>query len=146
MSIDAAKMNEVFKYLKIKNHSWEEVYDHYENWEDHYKHDHHRNLTVKDIKAISVVYEWKSNDIYKQRAQFSDFLAKNKEFYNDDLKIVIQRMISKRDELSEQYGIQFPYINWLPEYGGLMQDQKNMRNRESECRNANNLPYILYDH
>ena len=145
MSIDTARMNQVFQYLKIKNHSWEEISDLYDNWADHYKHDRHRNLSVQDIQAISTVYEWKSNNIYKQRAQFTDFLAKNKEFYHDDLDVVINRMIARRDKLSEQYGYQCPYINWFPEYGGIMRDPTNMRNRESNWRNANNIPYTLYN-
>ena len=102
MSIDTARMNQVFQYLKIKNHSWEEISELYENWADHYKHDRHRNLSIQDIQAISAVYEWKSNNIYKQRAQFTDFLAKNKEFYHDDLDVVINRMIAKRTEFVQR--------------------------------------------
>jgi hypothetical protein len=136
-------MNQVFQHLKIKK-SWEEVENLYYNWPNYYKHDRYKNLSVQELEAISQVFEFKSNIIYTRRNQFIDFLSKNKEFYNDDLDIVINRMIKKRDELATQYGYVLPCLNWYPEYGGMMQDPKIMRNRELNYRDNNNIPYTLY--
>ena len=143
MFFDASTMEEVFRHLKIKK-SWEEVENLYYNWPNYYKHDRYKNLSVPELQAISQVFEFKSNIIYTQRNQFIDFLSKNKEFYNDDLDIVIDRMIKKRDELARQYGYVLPHLNWYPEYGGMMQDPQIMRNRELNYRNDNNIPYTLY--
>lgn len=143
MSIDAATMNQVFKHLKIKK-EWKEVEELYMNWADCFKYDRYKNLSVPELQTISQVFEFKSNIIYTNRNKFIDFLAKNKEFYNDDLDVVIGRMITRRNELAIQYGYALPYINWYPEYGGMMQDPKMIRNRESNWRNDNNIPFTLY--
>ena len=143
MNIDAATMNQVFQHLKFKK-QWEEVQNLYLNWSDHYKHDRYKNLSVQEMQAISRIFEFKAKNIYTARNQFIDFLAKNKEFYNDDLEVVISRMTKKRDELAIQYGYILPYLNWYADYGGMMQDPKIMRNREFDYRNDNNIPYTLY--
>ena len=143
MSIDAARMQEVFKYLKIKK-NWEEVEELYNNWSDQYKHDRYQNLSTDEAQQVSRVFEFKTNIIYKQRNQFIDFLSKNKEFYNDNLAIVIERIRNKLGELSMHYHYALPYINWYPEYGGQMQDPKIMRNREYQWRVNNRIPYSQY--
>ena len=143
MSIDAETMNQVFKYLKIKK-NWNEVQELYENWANCYKHDRYQNLSSQELQAITQVFDFKSNIIYTQRNKFIDFLAKNKEFYNDDLDVVIERMKNRRDELAIEYGYALPYINWYPEYGGMLQDPRMMRNRERNWRENHNIPFSQY--
>ena len=143
MSIDANTMNQVFKYLKIKK-DWNEVQELYQNWANCYKHDRYQNLSVQELQAISQVFEFKTNIIYTQKNKFIDFLAKNKEFYNDDLDVVIERMRKRRDELAIEYGHTLPYINWYPEYGGMMQDPRMMRNRERNWKENHNIPFSQY--
>ena len=143
-NIDAATMNEVFKHLKIKK-TWEEVTKMYLDWDNVYKHDQFQYLDPEELRQISSVYEFKSPIIYMQRRQFIDFLSKNKEFYNDNLDIVIDRIRGKLQELSVRYGHALPYINWYPEYGGMMQDPKIMKTREADWRKLNNIPYMLYN-
>ena len=143
MSIDAARMQEVFKHLKIKK-NWEEVEELYNNWSDQYKHDRYQNMSYIELQQVSNIFCFKTNVIYKQRNQFVDFLAKNKEFYNDNLEIVIQRLIKKRDELAVRYGYACRYINWYPDFGGMLYDPRIMRNREYEWRSNNNIPYSQY--
>ena len=143
MSIDAETMNQVFKHLKIKK-NWNEVQELYENWANCYKHDRYQNLSSQELQAITQVFDFKSNIIYTQRNKFIDFLAKNKEFYNDDLDVVIERMKNRRDELAIQYGYELPCINWYPEYGGMLQDPRMMRNRERNWRENHNIPFSQY--
>ena len=143
MSIDAARMQEVFKHLKIKK-SWEEVAEVYQRWDDQYKHSRYQDMSFIEAQQLSNVFFFKSNNLYKQRNQFVDFLSKNKEFYNDNLEIVIQRLIKKRDELAVRYGYACRYINWYPDFGGMLYDPKIMRNREYEWRSNNNIPYSQY--
>ena len=136
--IDEKQMAAVLKHLKCRQ-SWEDIIGTYVRWADVYKHDRYQNLSVQEVKKISAVWEFTSPKISTCRNQFVNFLSKHKDFYNDDLDVVIYRMRQARDELSQQYGYSCQYLNWFPEYGGLVQNPEKIRNRELDWRLNNNL-------
>lgn len=140
---DHQRMEQVFRYLKIKK-EWEDVWDCYNNFDDVYKHDQFQDLSYDEIRKISEVFYFKGNNrIDKARRMFVDFLSKNKQFYNDDLDVVIYRMTEERDRLANRYPQPLRWLNSYPEYGGLLYNKKIMKNREYEWAAQNTRP--LYD-
>ena len=114
-------MNGVLKQFKIR-HSWAEIRAMVEDFDNVYKYD---NLQMLDMDAIKgfwdVFYYGDTNVTFDQcKAKLIDWISKHKEIYNDDWAVMHARMEEKIAEANEKYGCNFPYINWIPEYGGMI--------------------------
>ena len=114
------RMNEVLRLLKIK-HSWEEIREMTENYENIYKHDHLMRMPLNAILLFNDIFDYGENATFERcRNCLIDWLSKHKEFYNDNANIVHERMVQARERYYNETGTQYPFINWIPEYGGMI--------------------------
>ena len=139
---DSERMNQVLKHLKIRR-TWEEIAETAENFDDVYKHDHLMKMDLDVILLFNDVFDYGDNNATFERCRncLIDWLSKHKEFYNDDADVVHARMVEERDRINMETGVQYPFINWIPQYGG--QIRKYTLFAESKWRKTNNVQFFL---
>lgn len=141
---DGEKMQKVLDYHKVKV-PWAKLEATYAGWSDVYKQERLQAWGLPEIRELSQVFEFTGATLTACRNQLINWLSKNKMFYNDDFHVVVQRI---RDELARFNDVQirlgnkcFPYINWLPQYGGMLQLPR--RSAELSWRQRNQVPFHL---
>ena len=146
MLVEDEKMVAVMRHLRVRT-PWCEIKDCYENWDDVFKLDHYKFITYGDMMNLSQVFHFKGKDMTRSRNEFIYFLKNHQEFYNDDLQVVYQRMYDAREEYNnvraEAGNLPIPFINWIPEYGGTILDQKTRMGAEAKWHHENGVPYCL---
>ena len=146
MLVEDEKMISVMKHLRVKT-PWSEIKDLYEKWDDVFKYDHFKFLTYCDMMNLSQVFHLKGKDMNRARNEFIYFLKNHQEFYNDDLQVVYQRMCEAREQYNtiraEAGNLPIPFINWIPEYGGTILDQRSRMGAEAKWHCENGIPYCL---
>lgn len=138
-------MEAVLKYHKVRA-SWGDIKATYDNWTNVYKHDHFQFLSLFEAQQMAQVFHFKSGDLYRCRNELMNFLSKHKQFYNDNLEIVYQRMVAAREEYNTKLAainkLPIPFINWIPIYGGSVQ-ASIQRNAEMEWHRRNQVAFEL---
>ena len=114
------RMNQVLKHLKIRR-SWEEIAETAENFDDVYKYDHLMQMDINVMMQFNDIFDFGDNCTFERcRNCLIDWLSKHKEFYNDDSDEVHNRMLLAREQVQRETGIHYPFINWIPQYGGMI--------------------------
>jgi hypothetical protein len=146
MLVEDEKMVAVMRHLHVRT-PWSEIKGCYENWDDVFKQDHYKFISYGDMLNLSQVFYFKGKDMARSRNEFIHFLRNHQEFYNDDLQIVYQRMCEAREQYNtvraEAGNLPIPFINWIPEYGGTILDQKSRMGAEAKWHHDNAVPYCL---
>ena len=143
-------MQDIFDRLKIKGVSWRTVKEYADDYQNKFKDDVlQESIDLDAIQAFDEIFDWGDHNITLDRAKAKlvDWIRKHKEFYNDDLRITYNRMketlAEKNAEMHSKIRrnakwTDYPYINWLPEYGGrLRRDRWNGENRFHKKHLAN---------
>ena len=135
-------MQAVFNHFKIKV-PWNDVRIASENWSNVYKHERLRSMGLEGIQLFHDIFYWGDDYITLDRCRnkLIDWLSKHKEFYNDDANIVHERMIRARNEANVRYGTTFPFINWIPEYGGMLRQIQQFP--ENKWHKKDKVPFFL---
>ena len=144
--IEDAKMEAVLRKLRVST-PWYRIKEMYDNYENVFKADAHQNIGQEAFQHLSSVFHFKFRTAEKCRGELMHWLKNHPEFYNDDLKVVYDRMVQKRDEFQQmqlQAGCQnlIDYINWLPQYGGYIFAPGRAK-QQDEFHKDGNVPYIL---
>ena len=125
--IEVGRFRAVWKHLKIKV-PVEDFMNTYDTWESIYKHDVVQTMSLGTLEMLKPIFFFKGETLDQCKQQFTNFIGKHKEFYNDNLQTMIMNMVTRRNELNydrEARG-QFPleHINLFPEYGGKLQKSR----------------------
>ena len=132
-----AEMQLVFDRLKINKVKWSDVRKYAESYTDQYKDDVLQNsINLAAIQAFDKVFYWGDYRITFEGAKCKliDWIRKHKEFYNDDLRIVYQRIVDtitsenakiKQSLPKNAKWTDIPYINWIPGYGGMIRGNRS---------------------
>ena len=140
--VDDQIMQDTFDRLKIKNVSWRSVREYVEDYPNQYKDDVLREqITLEIIQAFDDVFYWGDYNITFQsaKAKLIDWIRKHKEFYNDDLRIIYDRMVEIIEQVNKEIKdrlrpnakwTKIPYINWLPGYGGMIRGNRHFCERQ----------------
>lgn len=144
--IDDAKMEAVLRKLRV-NAPWWKIKETYENWENIYKPDAHPTISQEAFQHLATVFHFKNRTADKCRGELMHWLKLHAEFYNDDLKVVYDRMVEKRDELvtmQRNMGMDniIEYINWMPQYGGFIFAPGRAREQDQFHKDGN-VPYAF---
>ena len=142
--IDEQKMEAVLRKLR-STLPWWKIKETYENWENTYKADAHQDISQEAFQHLSTVFHFKNRTADKCRGELMHWLKQHQEFYNDDLKVVYDRMVEKRDEYQQMQTMAgvlnpTPYINWLPQYGGYVFGPGRAR-QQDQFHKDGNVPY-----
>ena len=120
LSISYKTLDEILKYKRCQT-SAEEIFRLARNWSNVFKERRLKELTYEDVCSFSRVFYFKSNDLDRMRNELIFWLRNNKGFYNDNVELMCNRMQEAVDMEAEATGqVRFPYINWIPRYGGMM--------------------------
>ena len=138
--IDNKKMQEVFNYHKLRI-PWNKIQETYDRWEDVYKHDRVQSWTLVELLQLKQVFHFTGTTFLACKNQFTNWLSKHQEFYNDDINVICQRMQRELDNFNTRTNLNVPYLNWLPQFGGLIQ-ASNPR-AEIQWRQKNQVPFEL---
>ena len=146
--VNEMKMDAVLRKLRVSV-PWYRIKELYDNFENVFKADAHQNIGEAAFKHFATVFHFKFRTADKCRGELMYWLKNHQEFYNDDLKIVYDRMVQKRDELQQQQiqmgcSTPIPYINWMPQYGGYIFGTGRAKQEDEFHRDAN-VPYIFGD-
>ena len=128
LNADRQRFTAAWRYCKIKVpvETFVEVYNHYP---EIYKHDRMQALTPEEMDMISSIFHFTAETFLGWKNQFIKFVSQHKEFYHDDVAVMIEKMKGKvaefRHKFPNQTGVEsIKYINWLPPYGGVILDRK----------------------
>ena len=146
MLFEGKKLYAVLQFLKVRV-PWAKICELYEKWEDTYKEDHYKTLGLEDLRRFSDVFFFKQDSIVKCRNELIYFLRNHQEFYNDDPAIVFNRMQEARDEFNQERENQgaatVPFINWIPNYGGIIAYSRNRAGAETNWHKINEVEFAL---
>ena len=140
-SVDDAKMQAVISSFKIRAANWQEIKQRYQNWESIYKHDVMKALRCEQIQQLQDVFDFKGVTLDKCRNELVNWISQHKEFYNDNIERIREKIQLTLEEFNQINGTAVPYINWLPDYGGMIQMHKS--GEEIRWRRKNNVPFAL---
>lgn len=141
--VDLQRFEEVLKHLRsrlIPGEIWR-VYD---NWENIYKEHRLRQLTIEECIAMGGVIGVKAPRLAGIRNEIIYFIRNHQQFYNDDVSVMCERMREALDQANEKAGRECPVLNWLPEFGGLVQDAMAARSAETRWRKKEQMGYAMH--
>ena len=144
--INDMKMDAVLRKLRVSV-PWWKIKEAYDNWEDIFKADAHQNLGQEAFEHLSTVFHFKFRTAEKCRGELMYWLKNHPEFYNDDIRVVYERMREKRDDfqkMQEQMGCTnfIEFINWIPQYGGYIFGPGRAK-QQDEFHKETQMPYIF---
>ena len=139
--VDDDKMQAVLNSFKIRAANWAQIKQTYENWANIYKHQVVKALTFEQIQQLQDVFEFKGVTLVKCVNEFVNWISQHKQFYNDNFECMHEKIRLSLDEFNRNNGSAVPYINWLPEYGGMIQMQK--KGEEMRWHQRNQVPFAL---
>ena len=146
MEVDDEKMATVLKFLHLRK-DWAEIKQVYENWEDTFKENHFKKLGLEDLRILSEVFFFKGESLESNVNQFICFLRRNQQFYNDNIETVFNRMRVTLDAFNAQARDrgerEYPFINWLPAFGGKLQHGPTRNKAEYDWHRRNKVPFPL---
>ena len=115
----------------------------YDNWENIYKESRLKELTLQECIQIASVIGVKSDRLTGARNEIIYFLRNNQQFYNDDVGVMCERMHDALRRANESSQVKSPALNWLPEYGGIIQDRRAALSAEKIWRAQHKVAYSL---
>ena len=119
-SINPERMNRVLRQLRM-NIRWEELMDRYENYRPRFSAQLFTHMTLDDLVAFTSVFCFTQSSIVQWRRELSTFVRNFQEFYGDTLDEVRMRMHLLLNHYNSVNAIRVPFVNWLPQFGGLLQ-------------------------
>ena len=121
LSISYKTLDEILKYKRIYATNAEEIFRLARNWSNVFKEKRLKELTYEEVCRLSEVFYFKTNELDKMRNEIAYWLRNHQPFYNDNIELMCNRMREAVIVEAEATGqAQFPYINWIPRFGGLM--------------------------
>ena len=126
--MDMERFAAAWKHCKIKvaMETFIEVYEHYP---EVYKHERLNSLTPEEIQSFSGVFHFTAATLSGCKNQLIRFISQYKEFYHDEVNVMIQKMEAKVTGFHQQFPnhpniTSIIYVNWLPLYGGIILNRK----------------------
>ena len=142
--IDMEKFKRTWAFCKIK-YPVDDFIRAYNNLENLYKADVVKAMDLPAITFMKDIFFFKGDTVDSCKNQFTDWLSKHKEFYNDNIHEIKRRMFMKREELNQiranQALFAIEFINLFPEYGGKLQNAQSARQIDMLMYEAEN--YVL---
>ena len=152
--VDDQIMQDTFDRLKIKNVSWRSVREYVEDYPNQFKDDILQEEISLDIIGAfdDVFYCGDFNVTFESaKAKLIDWIRKHKEFYNDNWEITHARMVEVIQQVNAEMKAALPrrakwtpipYINWLPQYGGMIRGNRCYCERSFHKKNLANRYYL----
>lgn len=140
--VDLHKFEAVLKHMHSRLVP-EEIWRVYDNWQDIYKEKRLRELTLEECITMSQVIGVKSARLTNIRNEIIYFMRNHQQFYNDDVQVMCQRLREALNQANERAGRECPVLNWLPEFGGLVQDPMAARSAETKWRKKEQMGYAM---
>lgn len=139
--IDPERMNQVLRRRRLTL-TWEDLLDEYARLRPRYRPELFSHMTIQDVQLFSRIFEFKKTNIMQCRRELSGFVKSFPEFYGDSLDEVFAGMSAQLKKFNQERRMNFPYVNWLPDYGGMIQPQPN-GDEQIRFMEQNGIPYSL---
>ena len=140
--VDLERFANVLKHLHSRLRP-EDVWRTYDNWENIYKENRLKQLTLEECVEIAKVIGVRSERLAGARNEIIYFLRNNQKFYNDNVNVMCERMRVALQKANEEGNVRSPALNWLPEYGGIIQDRRAALTAERIWRSGHQIPYSI---
>lgn len=123
----------------------EQFVEMYERAHDLYNHTVLKEMMVYDVViSFRDVFDFRGQNWSSWRNQIVDFISKNKKFFNRSHRVIHQRLREEVNKLNEPRVAAgqrpVPYINYWPQYGGILQDPVAERRRRSQLMATIEMP------
>ena len=119
-TINPEKMNRVLGQLKVKV-TWEQLLESYETYRPSFLPELFRDMDLDEVECFRSVYHFKSLSLPAMRRELSTFVKEFSQLYGDTLEEVLGRMNYYLKWCNAHNPRSFPYLNWTPQFGGLVQ-------------------------
>ena len=119
-AIDPERMNRVLRQLRL-NVRWEELLERYVNYRPRYAPELFAYMTLDQLMAFSTVFHFTKTTIVQLRRELSGFVRNFPELYGDTLHEVLTKMHYTLNVYNNMNRFRVPYVNWLPQFGGVLQ-------------------------
>ena len=114
-----------------------EFIDMYSHAKDLYDYQALKEMMNYDVVvSFRTVYDFRGANWIAWRNQIVDFISKNKEFFNRSPNVILDRLKKENERLNRDRAMLgqplVPYINYWPQYGGILQDPTSEKRRRVE--------------
>ena len=101
------------------------------------------NMPLEVLQQFATVFYFKKSTIFDCRRELSLFVKNVPKFYGDSLEEIFRKMIGCLSFYNQQNCTAYPYINWIPAFGGLLKEQDNEDYAQTKFMIDNRVPYYL---
>ena len=117
--IDAERMNKVLRRRRL-NLRWDELWEMYVNYQPSCSELFGR-MDVRDVVKFGCCFRFSTSNLTQMRKELAKFVKDFPEFCGDSLDEVVLKMYYRLQEYNGEHGTRFPCVNWIPDYGGMLQ-------------------------
>ena len=141
IKINKIKMNKVLKSLRSKL-TIDEILIAYNNYHPPFKTTTINNCTLQQIYEFSKIFKFQGNTLEKVKKELNHWLKNYQMFYDENAENIYNNMQNCLIEFNSQSHVQYPFINYIPQYGGLI-NENDYYYGQIEFMNKNHLVYAL---
>ena len=140
--IDTTRMNNVLRKLRF-NIRWNELMEEYVNYTPSFSPKLFNEMNSAQLVWFRGVFHFKKSDALGARKELSNYVRNYPEFYGDSLEEVYAKMCGVLKYFNEVHRTQFPFVNWLPDYGGLLQPPQHGDAQQIDFMRQHAIPYLM---
>ena len=139
-TINAARMDQVLRRRRI-NLRWNELWEEYTNYQPPHTPRMFTRMTMEDILLMASVFRFTKPSIQEMRKELSVYVKNFPEFCGDSLDEVLRKMRYTLKKYNAENGTAFPFVNWLPQHGGLI--LQNDPHEQVSFMQEHNIPCVV---
>ena len=132
--VDVERMNSALRSLKTTL-TWDRIRQAYITEPTRYKSQTFDELTFNDLTVFAEVFQFNGTTCLQLKKELGRWVRDYPAFYNDSLEVMYNNMktaiLKYIETMPEEQRLQAmnnpPKVNYLPEYGGILQESGNGR-------------------
>lgn len=117
--IDAERMNQVLRKRRL-NLRWEELWELYLKYQPPFSRELFDHADAREVMEFACCFQFSTENVVQMRKELSSFVKSFPKFRGNTLDEIRRRMYYTLWKYNDEHGTDFPGINWLPDYGGLL--------------------------
>lgn len=138
--IDPIKMDKVLK-SKRSNLRWEEIKQSYENWRPKFTNEVVNRINNTQLCQVSKVFFFTETTNFQCKRELNTWLKNFPEFFAEDFDAIISNIQKALTEYDSQ--VPYPYINFIPEYGGLINQKRKKKDEQMRFNASNGISLLI---
>jgi hypothetical protein len=143
VEVNPARMNAYLKQRRF-HLTIEELLEGYQNFVPKFRPDI-VDIELDELKQFRCIYEFSSKRAPAMKTELTKYLREHwKYFYGDNWQECGQKMVEARDAYNLANGTEYPFISYIPNYGGLLREEGGrVEKNEKKFRKKKGITYVM---